>query len=72
ISEEDQKKMFKKFQRLSALPTGGENSTGLGLVIVKILIERLEGKINVESTLGVGTTFTIELPLYYHNSKSEQ
>lgn len=72
ISEEDQKKMFKKFQRLSALPTGGENSTGLGLVIVKTLIERLEGKINVESTLGVGTTFTIELPLYYHNSKSEQ
>lgn len=68
ISEEDQKKMFKKFQRLSALPTAGENSTGLGLVIVKILLERLNGKINVESKVGVGTTFTIQLPLYYEGS----
>ena len=62
ISEEDQKQMFRKFQRLSARPTGGENSTGLGLSIVKALVSQLGGEINVNSTLGKGTRFTVELP----------
>ena len=61
ISKEDQKKMFRKFQRLSAKPTGGESSTGLGLSIVKSLVERLDGQIDVESQLGKGTTFRIKL-----------
>ena len=61
ISEEDQKKMFRKFQRLSAKPTGGESSTGLGLSIVKSLVERLDGQIDVESQLGEGTTFRVKL-----------
>ena len=39
ISEADQKKLFQKFTRLSARPTGGESSTGLGLAIVKRLAE---------------------------------
>ncbi|GAB4329903.1 MAG: hypothetical protein OHK0038_04050 [Flammeovirgaceae bacterium] len=65
ISQEDQQKMFRKFQRLSALPTGGENSTGLGLVIIKTLVERLDGKIEVKSELGKGTIFTVRFPLYY-------
>lgn len=63
ISKEDQKKMFKKFQRLSAAPTGGESSNGLGLAIIKTLVEKLNGTIEVESELGVGTEFKVSLPL---------
>jgi signal transduction histidine kinase len=63
ISQEDQEKMFKKFQRLSARPTGGESSTGLGLSIIKTLSQRLHGDILVESKLGEGSKFTLIVPL---------
>ena len=56
----DQKNMFKKFQRLSAQPTGGEQSTGLGLNIVKMYTELMGGKIDFESKVGEGTTFILE------------
>ncbi|NJL13969.1 MAG: HAMP domain-containing histidine kinase [Microscillaceae bacterium] len=62
ISEEDQHKMFKKFQKLSAQPTGGETSTGLGLSIIKVLTEKLGGQIHYQTQLGKGTTFTLCLP----------
>ncbi|MDW7695200.1 PAS domain S-box protein [Flammeovirgaceae bacterium SG7u.111] len=62
ISEEDQTKMFKRFQKLSAQPTGGESSTGLGLSIIKVLVDRLKGEIDVDSQLNKGTTFTISIP----------
>jgi Signal transduction histidine kinase len=62
ISEADQKKMFKMFQKLSARPTGGESSNGLGLSIIKTLTEKLKGIIEVNSKLGVGTEFIISLP----------
>ena len=63
ISPEDQKKMFKKFQKLSARPTDGESSTGLGLSIIKVLVDKLNGFIEVDSALGQGTTFNIYLPV---------
>jgi len=62
ISEADQKKLFGKFTRLTAKPTGGEHSTGLGLFIVKKLIEAMQGKVWCESELGKGAKFIIELP----------
>ncbi len=62
ISESDQKKMFKPFTRLSARPTDGEPSNGLGLSIIKSLVKQLKGKIEVSSTLGEGTTFQIVIP----------
>ena len=62
ISPEDMQKLFGKFTRLSALPTGGENSTGLGLSIVKRLVEAMNGKVWCESELGKGSTFIVELP----------
>jgi PAS domain S-box-containing protein len=61
LTEEDKKKLFGKFARLSAQPTGGENSTGLGLSIVKKLVELQHGRVWCESTLGLGTTFIVEL-----------
>jgi signal transduction histidine kinase len=61
ISEDDQKKMFRRFQKLSARPTSGETSTGLGLSIVKGLVEKLRGELKVKSELGKGTSFIIKL-----------
>lgn len=63
LSPEDLKKVFGKFQRLSAKPTGGETSTGLGLSIVKQLIELHGGKVGVQSKPNEGSTFWIELPV---------
>jgi signal transduction histidine kinase len=62
ISSDDQKKLFGKFARLSAQPTGGEHSTGLGLSIVKKLVEAMNGRVWCESELGKGATFVVELP----------
>lgn len=63
LSSEDQKKLFKKFQKLSARPTGNESSSGLGLSIVKRFVDALGGDIKVESELGKGANFIVELPL---------
>jgi ligand-binding sensor domain-containing protein/signal transduction histidine kinase len=62
LSEQDKQHLFGKFARLSAQPTGGEHSTGLGLSIVKRLVEAMNGRIWCESELGKGATFIIELP----------
>ncbi len=64
IKQEDMKHLFGKFKRLSARPTGDEHSTGLGLSIVKALVEELTGDIRCESEWGKGTTFILEFPLY--------
>ena len=65
LSLADQQKLFGKFNRLSAQPTGGEHSNGLGLFIVKKLMEAMNGKVWCESKLGQGATFCVELPLSY-------
>ncbi len=62
LSEEDQRNLFQKFKKLSAQPTGGESSTGLGLSIVRLLAERVNAQILVESQLGEGATFSVSLP----------
>jgi signal transduction histidine kinase len=62
ISEQDKSKLFGKFARLSAQPTGGEHSTGLGLSIVKKMVEAMNGDVWCESELGKGATFILELP----------
>ncbi len=64
LTEEDMTKIFGRFQRLSAKPTGGESSTGLGLSIAKQLVELHNGKLWVESEgKDKGATFTVELPI---------
>ncbi|MEO0452572.1 MAG: transporter substrate-binding domain-containing protein [Verrucomicrobiota bacterium] len=63
IPENEHRYIFKRFAKLSNQPTGGENSTGIGLTIVKELTEHLAGKIYFSSKTGVGSTFTIKLPL---------
>ena len=62
LTDEDKGKLFGKLERLSAKPTGGESSTGLGLYIVKTLVELHGGQVEVESEYGTGTTFTVAVP----------
>jgi signal transduction histidine kinase len=62
ISDEDKKLLFRKFQKLTARPTAGEGSTGLGLSITKALVEKLHGTIDLKSKLGEGTEFIVTFP----------
>lgn len=63
LSPEDLDRLFGRFQRLSAKPTGGESSTGLGLSIVKRIIDMHGGNVTADSAgPGQGATFTILLP----------
>ncbi len=63
IPEAELDKLFKPFQKTSVKSTGGEKSTGLGLSIAKRIVEAHKGVIRVESKVGEGTTFYVELPL---------
>ena len=63
FSLEDQEKMFRRYGRLSALPTGGEPSTGLGLSIVKRLVDAMNGRIALTSEAGQSACFTVRLPV---------
>jgi signal transduction histidine kinase len=63
LSQEDMSRLFGRFQRLSARPTGGESSTGLGLSIVKRIVELHGGTVDAQSAgPGQGATFVIRLP----------
>lgn len=63
MSENDLKAIFQRGARLSTHPTAGEETTGMGLWIVKRLVETLGGNIHVQSHQGVGSTFKIILPM---------
>lgn len=62
MASEDRERIFQEFIRLSGAQ--GEEGFGLGLSIVKKLVTLLEGTIDVQSTLGKGSCFTVTLPLY--------
>lgn len=63
FNREDKEKMFLPFTRLSARPTAGENSTGIGLSIVKLLVDAHGGLVFAENNPGKrGAIFKIEIP----------
>ena len=69
IPQEEMNELFNKFSRLSNKPTGGEESSGLGLSIVKELVRLIDGDISVESTLHKGSVFSVTL---YHQEHQSQ
>jgi signal transduction histidine kinase len=69
FTEEDKKKLFERFQRLSAKPTGGEPSYGLGLALSRDLVKLHGGDIKVKSQWGEGSEFIVELPTREPGSK---
>ncbi len=71
LSEEDLKHVFKSFKKLSARPTGGESSTGLGLAIAQRIVEMHGGKIWVNSKKGDGATFSFAIPIESQENNKE-
>jgi signal transduction histidine kinase len=69
ISVADQQKLFTDFNMLSNRPTHGERSSGLGLSIVKKIIDAHQGQILVESQMGIGTQITVCVPLRAESSQ---
>ncbi|HEV7499206.1 MAG TPA: ATP-binding protein, partial [Vicinamibacteria bacterium] len=64
LSDDDKRRMFGRFQRLSARPTGGEPATGLGLSIAKQLAELMGGELSAESGgPGRGACFALSMPI---------
>jgi signal transduction histidine kinase len=61
IPEDDQRRLFEPFHRASNV--GQIQGTGLGLAITRQAVERHGGSISVESQVGVGTTFSVRLPI---------
>ena len=63
IAPEDQERIFERFYRAEKSRSQKSGGTGLGLAIVKHLLENAGGTISVQSQLGLGSTFTITLPV---------
>lgn len=63
MSEEETSKLFTRFYRADNDTTKSIIGTGLGLYLTKYFIEAHQGKVIVESTLGKGSTFRIQLPI---------
>lgn len=61
IKEDELHKLFLPFTKLSSRPTAGESSSGLGMSIVKELVQMLGGNIKVDSKVGLGTTVSVAL-----------
>lgn len=62
FSKDDKQNLYKKFTKLSAQPTNGESSNGLGLALVKGLVTRIGADIELKSEQGIGSEFTVLFP----------
>ena len=72
ISKKSQLNLFETFQQADSTTSRTYGGTGLGLSICKKLAQSLNGDIQLVSTLGVGSTFIVELPLVYSNNAPSQ
>ena len=72
ISEKDLPRLTERFYRVDAGRSRSTGGTGLGLSIVKHALEHLDGKLSIESEIGVGTTFTCSFPIHRVHSGSQR
>ena len=72
MSQEFQKHIFESFSREKSSTVSGIEGTGLGMGIVKKLVDMMNGTITVESELGKGSTFTVSLPCHLSNEEDYQ
>ena len=63
IPADEHERVFEKFYRLDPQQTQGVGGSGLGLYICRELVERMNGRLTVESELGEGSRFTVDLPV---------
>jgi two-component system phosphate regulon sensor histidine kinase PhoR len=71
IAKEDQPRIFERFYKADKARNRSKSGSGLGLAIVKKIIDIHHGEIHVESRLGVGTTFIVQLPLEPQHSTND-
>ena len=71
MSEEFIKHIFEPFERESTSTISGQQGTGLGMTITKSIVDMMDGKINVESTPGKGSTVTIQMTFKLQENEKE-
>lgn len=69
IAEADMKRIFDRFVQLDTGPTRAHLGHGLGLSVVKSLLDLLQGRVQVSSAPGVGSLFTVTIPLLDHDEE---
>jgi PAS domain S-box-containing protein len=72
IAEEEQHKLFARFQQIDSSDTRPKGGTGLGLAISKAIVEQHGGTIGVDTVVGEGSTFWIELPIASQLKQTQQ
>ena len=72
IPQEKQAGLFQRFSQLESAPSRRRSGTGLGLVIVKGLVQALQGQLSLESAYGKGTQVTVTLPFRHAPPSSDE
>jgi len=72
MSDQECVSIFEKFSQARSAKSSAVKGTGLGLAVVKALVEAHGGRIEVESEVGKGSTFTLFLPLASSGSQEVQ
>ena len=72
IPEDALSHIFERFYRVDKARSRQSGGSGLGLAIVRNMVERNHGSIHVESTVGVGSTFTVVFPIFDTDEEDPQ
>ena len=72
ITDEFKKIIFEPFTRSEGSTTNKETGTGLGLAITKNIVDLMGGSIDLESVIGKGSTFTVELPMRLPHEEADE